>query len=529
MAGPEDMRRAVAGYVQEIHRSYVDQARTFPPAVRGRMPLLAGGPLTVAAVAARNLHLIATRESLGPLQGPEVSVEAEYEGLAWTAALLRPGRHAGPRSRSTRAPVRRSTRSSTRSGVTTVVYHLVAQAGAGLSGAPGEPRRHRPGERALGGGPRLRDDPQPGPRPGGARRRAGRARRRPASVRAQALLAARHRPATTGRSSRSPRGRTRPRRCAQGAARPRRRADRSGTPPGRRRVVRPASGRRERRDAGRLSTVRNAARLLKVFLVREEPTSASPSWPAGSAWARVDGAPAAHDARRGGADRAGPAHRRLPARHRDVRARRGGAGAPRPARRGGPGARASCASRPASRPRSACSTAPRSSTSTGWRARSRCGCSPRPAAGCRCTAPAPARCCWPTCRTTTGRRCWPGCPLTPLTPHTITEPGPLRAELRPGPPPRLGRGGQRARDRRRLGRGADPRRGRRRRRRDPHRRAGDPARGGPSPAGSAPASSRRARRSSRRLGWSPEAHRSQAAAPAPALSLTGRTGELTCR
>ena len=54
---PEQMREAVARYVEEIHRAYVAQALTFPAAVRGRMPLLAPGPLTVAAVGARNLHL----------------------------------------------------------------------------------------------------------------------------------------------------------------------------------------------------------------------------------------------------------------------------------------------------------------------------------------------------------------------------------------------------------------------------------------------------------------------------------------
>ena len=54
---PEQMREAVARYVEEIHRAYVAQAMTFPAAVRGRMPLLAPGPLTVAAVGARNLHL----------------------------------------------------------------------------------------------------------------------------------------------------------------------------------------------------------------------------------------------------------------------------------------------------------------------------------------------------------------------------------------------------------------------------------------------------------------------------------------
>src|SRR5689334_16922321 len=81
--GPEAMRQAVAGYVQEIHRAYVDQAATFSPAVRGRMPLLAAGRITVAAAAARNLHLLATVEELGPPRGQEVALPAEYGGLAW--------------------------------------------------------------------------------------------------------------------------------------------------------------------------------------------------------------------------------------------------------------------------------------------------------------------------------------------------------------------------------------------------------------------------------------------------------------
>ena len=133
MAGPEDMRRVVAGYVQEVHRAYVDQAVTFPPAVRGRMPLLAGGPLTVAAVAARNLHLLATREPLGPLRGQEVAVDAEYEGLGWQLrffdSVVIPSlgtldESAGPAYEEVRHAL----------GVTTVVYHLVAQVGSGLSG-----------------------------------------------------------------------------------------------------------------------------------------------------------------------------------------------------------------------------------------------------------------------------------------------------------------------------------------------------------------------------------------------------------
>lgn len=130
---PEQMRDAVAGYVQEIHRAYVDQAKTFPAAVRGRMPLLDGGTLTVAAVAARNLHLLATTEPLGPPQGQEVLVEASLPGLAWQLRFFDPvivpslalvDESAGPAFDEVRHAL----------GVGTAVYHLIAQPGSGLSG-----------------------------------------------------------------------------------------------------------------------------------------------------------------------------------------------------------------------------------------------------------------------------------------------------------------------------------------------------------------------------------------------------------
>jgi len=133
MATPEEMRRAVAGYVQEIHRAYLAQALTFPAGVRGRMPLLAGGRLTVAAVAARNLHVLATTESLGPLQGPEVSLETEIEGLSWQLRFYDPvvvpslallDESVAPAFEEVRHAL----------GIGTVAYHVVAQPGSGLSG-----------------------------------------------------------------------------------------------------------------------------------------------------------------------------------------------------------------------------------------------------------------------------------------------------------------------------------------------------------------------------------------------------------
>jgi len=132
VASPEDMRKGVAGYVHEIHRAYVAQALTFPPAVRGQMALLAADRLTVAAVAARNLHVLATTESLGPLHGPEVSLVGEVDGLRWELRFFDPvvipalglmDESAGPAFDEVRHAL----------GIGTVVYHFVAEPGAGLS------------------------------------------------------------------------------------------------------------------------------------------------------------------------------------------------------------------------------------------------------------------------------------------------------------------------------------------------------------------------------------------------------------
>ena len=129
---PEQMRTAVARYVEEIHRAYVAQALTFPAAVRGRMPLLAPGPLTVAAVGARNLHVLATRDSLGPVRGPEVELAGSVEGLSWTVRFFDPvvlpelsliDESSGPAFGEVRHAL----------GVSTVVYHFVASPGSGLS------------------------------------------------------------------------------------------------------------------------------------------------------------------------------------------------------------------------------------------------------------------------------------------------------------------------------------------------------------------------------------------------------------
>lgn len=148
-SGPERMRQAVADYVRWAHEAYVTAARTFPPAVQGRMPLLAGGPFSVAAVGTRHLHLIATREVLGDAaatgRGPVVALEGEAPPLRWTLHFFDPvvlpalglvDERAGPAFDEVRRLL----------GIRTHIYHLTLSAsslvahhaghtGAGLAGA----------------------------------------------------------------------------------------------------------------------------------------------------------------------------------------------------------------------------------------------------------------------------------------------------------------------------------------------------------------------------------------------------------
>lgn len=133
MASPEHMRKAVAGYIAAIHRSYLAQAETFPPAVAGAMPLLAAGRFTVAAAAARNLHLVATAEPLGPLRGQEVELAARDNGLAWTVRFFDPVvlPALGLVDETAEAPAFAEVRR--RLGVVTVLYHLTASPGSTFS------------------------------------------------------------------------------------------------------------------------------------------------------------------------------------------------------------------------------------------------------------------------------------------------------------------------------------------------------------------------------------------------------------
>jgi hypothetical protein len=143
---PERMRKAVADYVAACHAAYLRHAELLPPAVRGRLPLIAAGGFTVAAVGARYLHIIGTAERLEDPSGREAVAEQETGPLRWTLRFYDPvvlpalrllDESGGPAGQQVRSLL----------GVRTFLYHLTVQppaelgehhaghTGAGLAGA----------------------------------------------------------------------------------------------------------------------------------------------------------------------------------------------------------------------------------------------------------------------------------------------------------------------------------------------------------------------------------------------------------
>ena len=129
--GPEGMRDAMARYVRQVHQAYLSTGAGQPPAIRSRMRLL-DGDLTVVAAAARNLHVVATHESLAPSSDHEVAVTDALDGLAWTLRFLDPvvlpqlgmiDESRGPAFERVRRVV----------GLSTHLYHLVVQPGSTLT------------------------------------------------------------------------------------------------------------------------------------------------------------------------------------------------------------------------------------------------------------------------------------------------------------------------------------------------------------------------------------------------------------
>lgn len=129
---PDAMRAAMTDYIRTVHQAYLSQTAGQPPAVRGRLPLLAG-PFTVIAAGVRNLHVVATTEALPPPAGQEIAVSDELDELLWTTRFYDPvvlpalgmiDESEAPAS----AQVRRTL------GVSTYLYHLIVQPGSQLTG-----------------------------------------------------------------------------------------------------------------------------------------------------------------------------------------------------------------------------------------------------------------------------------------------------------------------------------------------------------------------------------------------------------
>lgn len=131
-AGPESMRDRLAAYVHALHRAYLAQVEHLPPGERARMPLTAGAaPLTVVVAAARDLHIIATREPLPAPRGPEVELAEELPGLQWQVRFfdpsILPALGLVPAGEGAVTGVREVL------GIDDVVYHLSIAPGGGLS------------------------------------------------------------------------------------------------------------------------------------------------------------------------------------------------------------------------------------------------------------------------------------------------------------------------------------------------------------------------------------------------------------
>ena len=129
---PEVMREAMAAYVRAVHEAYLDVADQLPPGDRARLPLLAAGDLTVAAVGTRYLHVLGTAEALPAPTGPEVELLDEIGPLTWRLRFFDPvlvpdlarlDESDGPQPQLVRGML----------GIHTVAYHLSVPPGAGLT------------------------------------------------------------------------------------------------------------------------------------------------------------------------------------------------------------------------------------------------------------------------------------------------------------------------------------------------------------------------------------------------------------
>ena len=131
-ASPEAMRTAMAEYVRAVHQAYLDASAPLSPGDRARLPLVSAGEVTVLAVGARNLHVLATTEQLPAPRGQEVELDDAIDDLRWRLRFFDPV-VVPALGLIDESDVAQPDRVRDVLGVRTVVYHLSVPPGGGLT------------------------------------------------------------------------------------------------------------------------------------------------------------------------------------------------------------------------------------------------------------------------------------------------------------------------------------------------------------------------------------------------------------
>lgn len=123
-----DLRAALAEYVTAVHRSWLDTVRDHG-ADPSALPL-GGARFSVVVAAARELHVLATRDPLPPVAAHEQVVDGHLDALEWQVRFLDPS--VVPALADAARPDGPGVREVL--GLDTVLYHLTVAVDGALTG-----------------------------------------------------------------------------------------------------------------------------------------------------------------------------------------------------------------------------------------------------------------------------------------------------------------------------------------------------------------------------------------------------------